>query len=194
MTNDTQKKGSGRIAQDRGVLSKEKENKKSTGGFLTRGPAFGKAAIYKFWFAGAVYFFIGWGISNGRLDQLDTAVIIGLAIGLMTDLIINRVLMAIDNKKNKMAAYLMFYHKKFYFLFFNLAYGVILSLAVAFTYHLINFAINVLQNLPEGSAVFGAEPLLFGLFYLLYDLFLVTLRNGVIKLVKTVKSKGSAGV
>jgi hypothetical protein len=37
-----------------------------------------KASLIKFWFYGAVYFFVGWGLFLASGDQLDLIVVLGL--------------------------------------------------------------------------------------------------------------------
>ncbi|MDR1094723.1 MAG: hypothetical protein LBL66_11310 [Clostridiales bacterium] len=179
----------GAAEQDRGIPARRGENKNAARGGLSRVPAFVKAALLKLWFAGAVYFFIGLGVADRKLDQLDLTVAIGLIMGLATDLAVNRVLMAIDNKKKRMPKYLMFYRKKWYFLCLNLLYGLILSALTAYTYHFINAAVNGARGLPDGSTAFGAEPVLFGVFFLAYDLLLVGLRNGIARAARALKKE-----
>ena len=136
-----------------------------------------KALLIKGWFAGAGYFFVGWGLFLGSLDQLDLTFVLGLVLGAVTDLMVNRILIFLDNGGDAYKKYMMFYSKKFYFFWVNIFYGVLLSFLIAYTYHAINLFAVRLGGLAENTVVLGAEPILYGVFFTVYDALLVTIKN-----------------
>ena len=145
-------------------------------------PAAVKALLLKAWFAGAVYFFVGWGLFINSLDQLDLTLALGLVLGAVTDLIVNRILVTfMDNGGDTYKKYIMFYSKKFYFFWVNILYGVLLSFLIAYTYHAINLLAVRLYDLAENAVVLGAEPILYGVFFTAYDALLVSIKNSIKK-------------
>lgn len=145
-------------------------------------PAAVKALLIKAWFAGAVYFFVGWGLFINSLDQLDLTLALGLVLGAVTDLMINRILVTfMDNGGDTYKKYIMFYSKKFYFFWVNILYGVLLSFLIAYTYHAINLIAVRLNDLAENAVVLGAEPILYGIFFTAYDALLVAVKNTIKK-------------
>lgn len=148
-------------------------------------PAAVKALLIKAWFAGAVYFFVGWGLFINSLDQLDLTLALGLVLGAVTDLIVNRILVTfMDNGGDTYKKYIMFYSKKFYFFWVNILYGVLLSFLIAYTYHAINLLAVRLYDLAENAVVLGAEPILYGVFFTAYDALLVSIKNSIKKRIK----------
>ncbi len=145
-------------------------------------PAAVKALLIKAWFAGAVYFFVGWGLFINSLDQLDLTLALGLVLGAVTDLMVNRILVTfMDNGGDTYKKYIMFYSKKFYFFWVNILYGVLLSFLIAYTYHAINLIAVRLNDLAENAVVLGAEPILYGIFFTAYDALLVAVKNTIKK-------------
>lgn len=163
--------------QDRGEEINIKDIKRNKGGWLSKIPIPIKAIFIKFWFAGAIYFFLGWGIAHNTIDQLDIMIALGLVSGLVTDIIVNTFFAVLDDEKNNIKKFIMFPPKKFYSVFVNMLYGTILSVCIAYTYTIINLIIIKVNHLPGNTVTLGAEPLLYGAFFVLYDLFFLTIRN-----------------
>ncbi|MGB7530594.1 MAG: hypothetical protein WBK54_03600, partial [Bacilli bacterium] len=72
-------------------------------------------------------------------------------------------------------------------LFVNILYGLLVTFAVFYIYVLINYTVVQARGLPEGSNVLGVEPLLYGLFFLIVDMFFITIKNWVVSVIR--KSK-----
>ncbi|MEX1377482.1 MAG: hypothetical protein AB1Z23_08395 [Eubacteriales bacterium] len=140
-------------------------------------PTWLKAVLIKFWFAGAVYFFVGWGLFLNTTDQLDLALVIGLVLGTITDLMVNRIFHGMEHVGNEYSIFMMFPKKNFASFLLNVLYGIILSFIVAYTYHFINAAIIQIKYLPETSVVLGAEPILFGVFCMSYDMLFLLVKR-----------------
>lgn len=144
-------------------------------------PVWLKAAFIKFWFAGAVFFFVGWGLFIASSDQLDLTLVLGLVLGLAIHLLANSIFFSMERGKGEYQPFMMFPQKKYWSFLFNLLYGIVLCILVSYTYHFINVAAIALYQLPETSVALGAEPILFGVFCMVYDMLFLQLRKLLVK-------------
>ena len=144
-------------------------------------PAWVKTLLLKWWAAGAIMFFVGWGITISMADQLDMAILMGLASGIFTDLIINTIIELFEREKNECDHLIMWRRNKLSSLLLNILHGIIVSLLVAYSYQFINIAlISVLKADPD-KVIFPVEPIFFGLMYLGYDLLIITIKQKLFK-------------
>ncbi len=153
-------------------------------GFIAGLPAWLKVCAVKWWFAGAVFYFVGWGFFLQTADQLDLVFVLGLALGLVTDLLINRALVFFESDREDYRRFMLCYSRRFFSVPVNLVYGVALSAAISYTYHFINVAALRLTGAPPGTVTLGAEPLLYGLFFLGLDMGVVGVKRLVVRVVK----------
>lgn len=174
------------IAQEEIVSSNEitVEVKKYRKGFLSKVPVWIKALFVKFWFNGMICFFFYWGLGAYIADQLDLIVVVGLAMGVLTDILLNNILRFMNGDKKEYDAYMMLPMKKFWTFFVNIVYAGIVLFCVIMTYQLINIWVIKANELPLDSVPLGVEPLLFGVFYLFYDMIFITVKNVIVGAVK----------
>ena len=150
-----------------------------------------KVCFAKFWFAGAVEFFMLTGLVAAfpaiTLPE-NQIVIVGIVMGMVTDLLTNNILrfMAMPDGAND--PWMMFPKKRYWTFLANIVYGMFLIFLVIQLYALANLVINAFASGPEPVSLM-VEPLLFGLFYMLSDLALVGLKNCIVKLVSSRKNK-----
>ncbi len=150
-----------------------------------------KVCFTKFWFAGAVEFFMMMGLVGSfpaiALPE-NQILIVGIVMGMVTDLLTNNVLrfMAVPDGAND--PWMMFAKKRFWTFFGNILYAMLLILIVNLLYALTDTIINLFYGGPETVSLM-VEPLLFGLFYMLSDLALVGAKNLILKLVSSRKNK-----
>lgn len=163
----------------------KEELKKYRSGFLSRIPMWIKALFIKFWFNGAVCFFFLWGLSMFIPDILDQMFIVGLAMGVVTDLLVNNVFRFMAEEPGANDKWMMIPQKKFWTLFANIAY----AMAVFALEVLVYDRINVWFRPDEESIVLGVEPFLFGLFYLAIDMAFIGIKNLIVKAVRDAKTK-----
>ena len=145
-----------------------------------------KVAFVKFWFPASVCYFMIWGL--GLADPLDQIVIVGIVHGMITDLLTNnmvRFIAAVDGANDR---WLMFSKKRYASFLFNILYALLLSAVVVFLYAGVNIAINMATG-TSGHEYLGLEPVGYGLFYMLSDMALVTVRNTIAKLFAHGKNK-----
>ncbi len=153
-------------------------------GFIAGLPVWLKACVVKWWFAGAVFYFVGWGFFIQSADQLDLTFALGLALGAVTALLITRSLVFFENGRDNYRRYILCYSRRFFSVPVNLLYGVALSIAVSYTYHIINLLAIRGAGYAPGTIVLGAEPILYGLFFMGYDMLAVGIKNSIAKLRK----------
>ena len=152
---------------------------------LSKIPSWLKALFLKFWFNGAMCFFFLWGLGN-VIGGWDIILVLALASGAVTDLLLNNIFRFIETSSKEYNKWMMFPQKKFWTLFANLGYAIVLVLLVVYTYN----GINIMINGPESDKVAVAvEPFLYGLLYLIYDLIFIGCRNLLGKIIKDAKAK-----
>lgn len=112
-------------------------------------------------------------------DQLDLVFALGVVSGAATDLLVNRIFLFMETGKLEYHRYMMCCGKRIYSFWVNVLYALALSACVAYTYHFINLWVIRARNLPASTVVLGAEPLLYGVFYLCFDLLFLAVKNGI---------------
>ena len=132
-------------------------------------------------------FFFIWGLGGLLGSELDILFVTGMALGVVTDLMTNPVLRFFEKTKGENARWIMVNRKSYSSFFLNIGYAYVLLLLVYALYNVINLA--AAQITGAADAVFlGVEPILFGLFYLGFDLLLIQLKRAVSR-----AARGGAG-
>ena len=147
-----------------------------------------KAILIKGWFAGAVCFFVFWGLSMYITASLDILFIFGMALGIVTDLMTNNILRFIAKTEGALDRWMMFPKKRYISLFLNIIYAVILLFCVMFLYNLINYGLIGAAENAE-SVPLSVEPVLFGVFYTAFDLLFLQMKQLCISIVSDAKGK-----
>ena len=145
-------------------------------------PVWLKAIFIKWWFAGCVcyFFMMGLGINSNALDLL---VIVGVALGVVTDVLVNPAMRFMESDKKEFNAYMMFPFpfKKYWTFFTNIVYYTAVVVLVGLLYTLINKYVF--------KTAFAVEPLLFGTFCLIVDMAFIGIKDLIVYLVKRKKRK-----
>ena len=141
-----------------------------------------KALLLKIWTGGMICYFFIWGLSTFTLNQWDHLVILGVALGLVTNLITNNILRFISGTPGAYDRWMMFPQKSFLYLPLDLIYGLLLVFCVVMSYNGINLL--VAGNAPDAAAVLTVEPILFGIFVTLWDLCFIKLKQLFIKVLR----------
>ena len=184
-------------AVDRLVNAKNKDYSKSemdpgrkykSKGFLDKIPDPIKALFIKFWFNGAVCFFIFWGLGMYLWDALDMAVVLAVVLGMVNDLLVNNTFHFFEITPGSNNKWMMFPKKKFWTFFANIAYSFVVLLVVIWIYNIINIIrLQILGD--DATGVFGVEPVLFGIFYVAVDMLFIGMKNLAIRIVSDAKEK-----
>lgn len=165
------------------------EERKRYGAKIGAGlPAWFKVHLLKVWFAGAVCFFILWGLSI-YLPFLDLMVVAGVALGIVTDILTNNALRFFAETPGAYDKWMMFPKKRYATFFWNILYAFVLLAMVVGIYTGINLSLVRLLQPPEGTVPLGVEPILFGIFYVLCDALLIALKHFLAGLLKGAAKK-----
>ncbi len=159
---------------------------------FSRIPVWVKALFIKFWFAGAVCYFVMWGLNVG--DNLDKLVLTGAVLGLIVDILVNPLFRYLESDRKEYNDYMMFPFpfKAFWTFFTNLIYYIFILVCVNFCYLGLNELINLIKGTSDYIHV-GVEPLLFGLFAVICDMAFIGIKDGLVRLVRKLKSRKREG-
>ena len=157
-------------------------------GLLDKVPTWVLALFMKFWFNGAVCFFIFWGLGLYVKDMLDMIVIMAVVLGMVTDVLVNNAFRFFETYKGQNSKWMMFPQKKYWTFLANIPYAFIVLLGVIWLYSVINLAANAVNG-TTNEIFLGVEPILFGLFYMVVDMILIGMKNTFISIVADAKRK-----
>ncbi|MDD4244169.1 MAG: hypothetical protein PHG08_07680 [Bacilli bacterium] len=146
---------------------------------LAQIPTWIKALFVKYWVAGAICYFGYMGLHYYFPGVLDIVVIVGVITGIVTDLLVNtafRYFQSGDQEYNKFML-IPVSGKKIWPLICNIIYGIMVALVIWVLYILINHLIASMKGLPLGTPTIGVEPLLYGLLFIIVDMFFIMIKN-----------------
>ena len=147
-----------------------------------------KVLLLKAWFAGAVCYFILWGLGMYLYSLVDMLFILGIVLGMVTDLLTNNVIRFIEKSPGENDNWLMVPRKGMVSFFLNLVYAQVLILCVYALYGTINrIAVGIIGN--ADTVPLGVEPVLFGTFCMGFDVLFVAGKNLLKQIVSDAKEK-----
>ena len=168
----------------------QKELRKYRGARKFKIPNVVKALFIKWWFNGAVCFFFLWGLGMFITNVIDQLFILAIAMGIVTDLLVNNSLRFIADPDGSLDKYMMFPSKKFVFFFLNILYAFLVVFFVFEAYTWINMLITSIPGNENGTIAFlGVGPLIFGTIYLGFDMLFVAMKRLFLKIVADAKEK-----
>ncbi len=153
-----------------------------------RMPEWLKAVLIKLWFAGAVCFFVFWGLGN-YIAGLDMMFVFAVALGIVTDLLTNNVFRFCEKKPGLNDKWMMLPKKNFINFFLNIIYAGILLAAVYFIYNILNAAVISVTGADESTVPVPVEPILFGVFYMGVDMLFLGMKHTFEKIVDDAEKK-----
>lgn len=156
--------------------------------FLDKIPVWVKAVFMKFWFNGAVCYFIYWGLGLFVANLENMILVLALSLGIVTDIFVNNAFRFFAATPGANDKWMMLPKKNLLNLFLNVAYSFVVLIAVVWLYNSINAVINVLSG-TVGEVFLGVEPILFGLFYVVIDLILIGMKNLMASIINDAKKK-----
>ncbi len=157
----------------------EEELRKYTSGNRFNIPMWGKMLFIKFWFAGAVCFFFLWGLSSYMADLMDTLFVTGIALGIVTDLLTNNALRFIEKTQGEAERWIMVTVRGYASFLLNILYSFVVLFLVYTLYNMINAGYAMATGKAD-VVLLGVGPILFGLFYLGFDLLLIQYKRWMI--------------
>ena len=135
-----------------------------------------KVLLIKWWFSGAICFFFYFGLGTYLKDTLDQMFVLGAAMGILTDLLTNHMLTFIEKTERQNDCYKMVTVRKFWSLFLNIPYAFVILACVVYLYNLINVLVINVKGI-EDTVALPVEPVLFGLFWLGFDLLFIGMKR-----------------
>lgn len=153
-------------------------------------PEWVKAVFIKLWFAGAVCFFVFWGLGT-YIKGLDMMVVFAVALGVVTDLLTNNLFRFYEKEPGLNDRWMMFPKKRFVNLFLNIIYAGVLLLAVYFVYNILNIAILAMTGADKSTIPLAVEPILFGVFYMGVDMLFIAMKHTFKKIVDDAKKSAT---
>lgn len=166
---------------------------RSKNGFLAKWPVPLKMVFIKFWFSGAICFFFIWGLGIYISDIVDMLFITSIAMGFVTDILVNNIIRFMAETEGQFDRWMMFPKKKYISLIFNVLYAMLITLCVYELYTFINILIVGMSD-NANSIPLGVEPLLFGIFYMGFDMLFLALKKLFKSIIADARSKVEKGV
>ena len=179
------------IAEVTGEVTSDNKNKKKEFNpykrdKLSRIPYWIRALFIKFWFFGAVCYFVLMGLgtafanSDGTynwVQDVQLYIVCGVVMGIFVDCFVNPIFRMMESDEKEFNNFMMFPFpfKQFWTFFANALYYLVVTLGVGYIYMFIDLYI------AEFS---GVEPLLFGVFCLVVDMAFIGVKDLIVYLVK----------
>jgi len=142
-----------------------------------------KLILIKVWFAGAVCYFFLWGLGAYLGNSLDMLFVLGIALGMVTDLLTNNVIRFVEKEVGANDKWMMIPGKGTGSMLLNCVYHLLVVICVYMLYNLINLGINTLTG-DMDAVPLGVEPILFGVFCTVFDVLFISIKHIIKGLLK----------
>lgn len=172
--------------------SQEELNRYKGGKKKWRLPEAVKVVLIKFWFFGAICYFVFMGLGLYISAILDMLFIAGIITGMVTDLLVNRALRFTEKMPGGSKNWIMVTRQGTGGFLLNILYGLVLMFLVITLYYGINALLQP-SDAQEPVTVVLVEPLLFGVFTTALDAACVGIKRGLMKIVADAKEKVANG-
>ncbi len=151
-------------------------------------PEIVKILFLKAWFAGAVCYFILWGLGMYISSLIDMMFVLGVVLGMATDLLTNNVIRFIEKTPGANDKWILFPGKGMASFFFNIVYALVLLVCVYALYTGINGLYAALSG-NRDVVLLGVEPVLFGVFCMGFDVLFILIRRTIGNILADAKSR-----
>ena len=149
-------------------------------------PSWLKICFVKFWFSAAICFFFIWGLGGYLQNLLDQLFVVGIAMGLVTDILVNNALRFMAVTKGENDKWMLFAKKSYLSFLLNILYGFVITFLVYTIYNAVNLAAMQLTGDRDHLFV-SVEPILFGLFCLGVDLMFIGMKKLFFRILEDAK-------
>ena len=166
----------------------EEELAKYRSGGKFRIPEAVKVLFLKAWFAGAVCYFILWGLGTYIYSLIDMLFVLGVALGIVTDLLTNNVIRFIEKTPGANNKWLLLPSKGMASFFGNIVYAIVLLICVYSLYTGINGIYAAVSGNTE-VVLLGVEPVLFGVFCMGFDMLFLLIKRTFVSIITDAKNK-----
>ena len=124
--------------------------------------------ILRWWAAGAVYFFIGWGTSLGDQSSIiDFVFTLGVVMGIFNMIVVNPGLRMAFNIAPQRRPKSHAISQRISDYLVEIIKNILIMFVIGLIYVAINSAINAIFDFPDTNISVPGEPILFGVFYVL---------------------------
>ncbi len=147
-----------------------------------------KVLLIKWWFSGAICFFFYFGLGTYLNTTVDQLFVLGAAMGVLTDLLTNHMLTFIEKTERANDRYKMVTVRKFWSIFLNIPYAFVILACVVYLYNVINVVVVNIKGIEDAVAI-PVEPVLFGLFWLGFDMLFIGMKRLLIKIFRDAEQK-----
>lgn len=148
-----------------------------------------KVLFIKAWFAGAVCFFLIFGLGTYLSSLLDMLFVVGVVMGMVTDLLVNNSIRFIETVPGGNDKWLMFPKKGMMSFFLNILYSFVIMFLVYELYIFINLILAAVSGDPTAVGL-GVEPILFGVFWMGFDVLFLSVKRLIGKIIADALGKG----
>lgn len=146
----------------------------------------------KAWFAGAVCYFFFWGLGTYVSGMLDMMFVLGMALGLVTDLLTNNVIRFIEKTPGQNNAWLLVPRKGVAGLLLNVLCSMAILMCVYMLFNIINFAIVAVTGAVD-TVPLGVEPILFGVFCMGFDMLFIVFKRLWGAMIRDARNEADSG-
>lgn len=150
-------------------------------------PEWVKLVLLKAWFAGAVCFFILWGLGLYVGSMLDMLFILGVVLGMVMDVLENSIIRFLEKIPGQNDEWMFFSKKGLGSFFGNVLYGCVIVLCVYMTYNAINSFLSWILGTTD-VVYLGVEPILFGTFCMGFDMLFIWIKRTLAELIRKVRA------
>ena len=162
--------------------------------FLSKIPDGVKVEFFRWWFVGAICFFIAWGTSLGEKDPFDLIFFLALAISLGHVFIFNPIVYGMfDIKRNGKIVNKKINERHIWegalLKILDFFQCLVVSILVYATYETINRLIIHFTNISETTVPFPVEPFGYTTLFLIFYIIISFIVNKAILLVSFIKRK-----
>lgn len=157
-----------------------------------------KSGFFRWWLAGAIYFFIAWGTDLGmKKDPLDLVFVLGIVTGVAHIFIFNPIVYGMfDVKRNGKIINKKYYERTIMQnVLLNLGEilkCLVLTILVVLTYELLNTIIIAATNSSTNTIPVKGEPFLYASFFIVYYQIFEVVKNLIYRLIE--KKRGDQNV
>ncbi len=146
-----------------------------------------KILFLKAWFAGAVCYFILWGLGIYIGNYIDMLFVLGIVLGMVTDLLTNNVIRFIETTPGSNSDWILVNKKGVIGFVGNLFFSMVIVVCVYFVYDFINrFVVNITGD--SENLFLGVEPVLYGLFCMGFDMLFIGMKRLCLSIFRDAKA------
>ena len=136
-----------------------------------------KAVLIKWWFAGAVCFFFYWGLGMMVPNMENLLLILGVGLGLVTDLLTNNVLRFWAKVPGRNDRWMMVTKRGAPGLLLDVLYCLLVLGCVVVSYQVLNRLLIGLTGAAKDTVPLGVEPIGFGLLTTGWDFLFIGMKR-----------------